>query len=164
MQYTWPLLGEENPQYFKCIRITRIAGLLGCWNNKDKTQICLLNHSPKETHGTHVHLGVILPQSPVQGTSYHCHSPGWSLLRPSVPWRRHSSGKGSYSGGMWTGTDYLEIRVSIVLYSDEEATATGSIYCYLNWGQEEWKREREILLKTIIKSFKYQLYKLQIYN
>lgn len=102
--------------------ILRIS-VLGRWDSTAGLNICITTRGlkpssniPRQTRERSVHQVAAWLQSPEQETFYHCRSPGWFLQPPSEPWRKHSAGRGSCSGGRWAGPGYLDRgRLSVKL-------------------------------------------------
>lgn len=82
---------------------TEIAGRWGFFKPSNTFNASL----PGQTREISFHLEAALHQNPGLGTSYHCHNLERFLLQPSVPFHRHSVGKGSYSGEKLAGQGFL---------------------------------------------------------
>lgn len=91
---------------------------------------------PPGRRGRFCHQGVVLLQSHRQERACHCHSPGWSLPLLSGPWRMHSSGRGSYSGGRWAGMGYLKKRRTCNTMNKSIGTIYHQRKTEDNWCQE----------------------------
>lgn len=94
---------------------------------------------PRQTRGRPVRQVAAWLQTPERETSYRCRSPGWFLRLPSGPWRRHSAGRDSCSGGRWAGLGYLFVTKGTQAQS-EDAPCTRQC----GWTMEEvmWSRHQ----------------------